>query len=145
MLRLCSAFCFLILLSNGLYAQAPAQEQPSSRQLSPEAASFQKEVAEVADFARKLESLKKAFAANEAGKIVAYEAHLKLAIRTEMEQASISGKSAQEAKMAQLLTELEGTVFDPNKPETAANGLLKLEGFLQLMQEELQALHNSRQ
>ncbi len=145
MLRLCSAFCFLILLSNGLHAQAPVQEQPSSRQLSPEAASFQKEVAEVADFARKLESLKKAFAAKEAGKIVAYEAQLKLAIRTEMEQASISGKSAQEEKMAQLLTELEGTVFDPNKPETAANGLVKLEGFLQLMQEELQALHNSRQ
>lgn len=149
MFRLLFLALSFFLFSKGLSAQADdaASARHTTQQLSPTDATLQQETKEMNGFARKLASLKTAFAEKDASRIVAYEAYLLNAMRTELDQISAKATATSGEmgaitqtrleKMTHIFAAFEGHAFDPAQPEAAARDFAKLDEFLKLMQEEL--------
>ncbi|MFN0175432.1 MAG: hypothetical protein ACKVU0_12340 [Saprospiraceae bacterium] len=140
MFRLFISLLFICLFSNSIIAQniAATTGRLTTQQLSPEDAKLHKETAEVETFARKLSSLKTAFAEKDASKIVAYEAYILRAMRIEADQLTASTTEPTNARLEKMnatLAAFEGHAFDPAQPEAAAQDFAKLDEFLKIMQE----------
>lgn len=149
MLRFVFLFSVLCLAINALNAQTDvaAQERKTVQQLSPAEAALHQETVETENFARKLTSLKAAYAEKDAGKIIAYEAHILRALRIETEQMGAKAATdrtpaakARLEKMSQTLASFQQHAFDPAQPEAAARDFAQLDDFLKIMQEELETL-----
>ena len=140
MFRLFFSLLLICLFSNSINAQTNAAPtgRLTTQDLSPEDARLRKETNEVETFARKLASLKTAFAEKDASRMVAYEAYILRAMRIETDQLAASTtepNNSSLAKMNATLAAFEGHAFDPAQPEAAARDFAKLDEFLKMMQE----------
>jgi len=143
MFRLFFSLLLIFLFSNRIIAQndtAPTGRL-TTQQLSPADAQLHKETTEVDGFARKLASLKTAFAEKDASRIVAFEAYILRAMRNEADQLMASTTEPTEGRLEKMnatLAAFEAHAFDPAQPEAAACDFAKLDEFLKMMQEELE-------
>ena len=120
MLRLSLSFFAILLFINGLTAQtdAASTERLTAQMLNAVDADLNKETQEVEDFARKLASLKAAFAEKDASKMVAYEAYVLRGMRIEADQM-LAKANTEAAQTERRKTSNTGQITPPAKLEEA--------------------------
>ena len=108
------------LFFNALNAQTDSAptERSTMQSLSPVDANLVKETNEVESFARKLASLKTAFAEKDASRIIAYEAYILRGMRDETDQMTAKA-AAESAQAERRKSASSGQITPAAKPEDA--------------------------
>ena len=143
------AFLFFNVLNAQTETNPPLRL--TMQDLSPAEAKLFHKTHIVEDFSRNLSSLKTAFAAKDASRIVAYEGNILRGMKNAIDQMSAEPgadtdpvtKSRLE-KMNNTLAAFEAHAFDPSKSQAAAADFAKLDEFLKIIEEALADYKNSK-